>query len=71
VEEAQRTRVIDSSAELFQVGIELVQVCTEEICADFKRNKVVENSMRKRSARSASRKTTLGGREVSLVQGII
>jgi hypothetical protein len=32
---SERTRVTENSVELCQVGIEPVQVCTEEICVDF------------------------------------
>jgi hypothetical protein len=52
------------------VGIELVQVCTKELCVDFGRNKFVEYSVTKISARSASSRRTPGGREVFIVQEI-
>jgi hypothetical protein len=53
------------------VGIESVQVCTEEICVEFRRNKVTEYSVRRISARSASSRRTPRGREVFLVQEIL
>jgi hypothetical protein len=68
---SERTRVTKNYVELCQVGIELVKVCTEEICVDFRRNKVTEYTVRKRFARSASSRRTLGGREVFLVQKIL
>jgi hypothetical protein len=32
---SERTRVTENSVELCQVGIEPVQVCTEELCVEF------------------------------------
>jgi hypothetical protein len=46
-------------------------VCTEELCVEFRRTRVVDYSVRKISARSASSRRTPGGREVFIVQEIL
>jgi hypothetical protein len=61
VEESQRSGVIENSVELCQVGIEPVQVCTEELYVEFRRNRVIEYFVRRSSARSASRRRMPGG----------
>jgi hypothetical protein len=68
---SERTRVTENSVELCQVGIEPVQVCTEELVLSSVRNRVTEYSVRKISARSASSRRMPGGREVFLVQEIL
>jgi hypothetical protein len=39
VQRRHKDRVVEYSVELFQVGIEQVQVCTRELCFEFKREK--------------------------------
>jgi hypothetical protein len=68
---SERTKVTENYVDLFQVGNESVQVFTEELCVEFGRNRVVEYSARKISARSTSTKRTAGGKEVFLVHEIL
>jgi hypothetical protein len=67
----KETKLLRTLSKLCQVGIESVQVCTEELCVEFGRNKVTKYSMRRSFARSALSRRMPGGREVFLVQEIL
>jgi hypothetical protein len=67
----RETKLLRTLSKLCQVGIEPVQVCTEELCVEFGRNRVTEYSVRRSSARSALSRRMPGGREVFLVQEIL
>jgi hypothetical protein len=41
-EKAQEDRVVEYSVELCQVGIEQVQVCTSELCFEFREKRSVK-----------------------------